>query len=872
MKRAFFFILLSFFICAAALGTHQRAGEITYKYISGLTFEITVITYTRTSAPADRPVLEVKWGDGTSSELPRTEKINYGNDISRNVYAYVPELNATQARHTYSSPGTYKISVEDPNRNFGVMNIPNSVNVPIYFESILTINPLLGMNNSPVLLNPPIDNGCAHQIYIHNPGAYDVDGDSLSYRLIECRGTDGLVIPGYSYPIATDSISINPVTGDLLWVTPPMQGEFNVAILIEEFRNGVKIGSMTRDMQINIIGCDDQHPPVIHAISDTCIEAGDTLVLEIMATEPDGDLVELSGTGGPFAVDESPAWLSPDPAVGRDTVLAVFTWETLCKHVRKQPYYTFFKATDDGSPVNLVDLKTVAITVVGPAPENLQAEAVGNAIYLDWQRSPCQRVTRYDVYRRIGYYGYVPAHCETGVPEYTGYSFIHSTTSAGDTTFVDMGGGSGLVPGLDYCYMVVAIFVDGAESYASEEVCASLKKDLPIITNAGNDSLDLNLGRARLAWSKPTELDTIQTPGPYFYELHRAEGLTGTNFTFVERFEGLDDTLYTDPAIDLNNIQPAYRYQVELHSETFGYIGSSQGASTIELEIYETDERLELTFNLSVPWNNSLYTVFRKDNGSTGFIPIGTSDQPFFADTSLTNHKEYCYYVESSGSYGTPGIFEPLLNYSQLACGTPYDNVAPCPPELNADMDCQAYLNRLRWDNPAWRDTCDKDIAVYYIYYGTSAGSELYLIDSVPQNMDDSLFYIHAGVTLGCYAVSAIDSVGNESVLSNIACTPGCSGYELPNVFTPNGDGHNDLFIPFPETAGSVESIEISIYNRWGRIVFEGTDPMVNWDGRHYKSGEECPEGTYFYTCLINEKTLNGLVQRNIQGTVTILR
>ena len=90
-------------------------------------------------------------------------------------------------RHTYSSPGTYTMYMEDPNRNYGVVNIPNSVNVPMYVQTILVINPFLGYNNSPTLLNPPVDVGCVDQIFIHNPGAYDVDGDSLSYRLVNLQ-------------------------------------------------------------------------------------------------------------------------------------------------------------------------------------------------------------------------------------------------------------------------------------------------------------------------------------------------------------------------------------------------------------------------------------------------------------------------------------------------------------------------------------------------------------------------------------------------------------------------------------------------------------------------------------------------------------
>ncbi|MBQ1780268.1 MAG: hypothetical protein II001_02415, partial [Bacteroidales bacterium] len=191
-----FIMLLT--LTSTAFATHQRAGEISYTYISGLTYEFTITTYTYTPSPADRPEIEVFWGDGTASIIQRQSKVNMGNDISRNIYI---------TRHTFSAVGTFHVTFEDPNRNAGIVNIPSSVEIPFFIETILVINPFIGGNSSPQLLNPPLDNACTHVPFYHNPGAYDPEGDSLSYSLIECRGYDGENIPGYTYPQASNYIA-----------------------------------------------------------------------------------------------------------------------------------------------------------------------------------------------------------------------------------------------------------------------------------------------------------------------------------------------------------------------------------------------------------------------------------------------------------------------------------------------------------------------------------------------------------------------------------------------------------------------------------------------------------------------------------------
>lgn len=84
----------------------------------------------------------------------------------------------------------------------------------------------------------------------------------------------------------------------------------------------------------------------------------------------------------------------------------------------------------------------------------------------------------------------------------------------------------------------------------------------------------------------------------------------------------------------------------------------------------------------------------------------------------------------------------------------------------------------------------------------------------------------------------------------------GCIGYDtitvvidgevqiyIPNIFSPNNDGENDLFRVYGATW---KHYRMEIYNRWGGLVWKSEDPNVEWDGRH-KNGEECPQAVFVY-------------------------
>ncbi|MFI5218313.1 MAG: gliding motility-associated C-terminal domain-containing protein [Bacteroidia bacterium] len=852
MKRYFILIIT---VCSflKVYGTHNRAGEITYKRepTNPFLYHFTIITYTKTTSDADRPWLTLVWGDGKSDSLARSSKIPVGPDISKNTYF---------GTHLYSGMSTYIIYFEDPNRNGGVVNIPGSINIPFWVESKLIISPFLGYNNSPDLLQPPIDDGAVGVPFIHNPSAYDPDGDSLSYELIYCKTTGGVSIPGYFYPPATQ-FYIDAVTGDLVWNFPQSVGEFNVAFLIKEWRNGINIGYVERDMQITIITSTNQ-PPVFSSLPDICVEAGSLITFNVTATDPDNETITLGATGGPF-------YFNPDSAefpevTGFGSVTGTFTWQTTCKHVRKAPYTVVFKARDNNTQIQLANFETVNIWVVAPSPKNPVANPLGYSIILNWDKEVCDvlpdSAKGYYVYRRNGTYGFTPGLCQTGVPPFTGYLKIATVNGINNTTYTDNDNGAGLIHGINYCYMVVAFFKDGAQSYASEEFCAKLRKDIAVITNVSVVNTDAANGIMDIAWSKPTELDTVQFPGPFEYRILRWPGLSlGTGVQVGVNF-GLDDTTFTDTG--LNTVNNAYSYKIELVSTTIGSIGYSHAASSVFLSISPTDRKLILTWQENVPWTNTRFDIY-KFNGAT-FDSIGSTISHSFTDAGLINYQQYCYYIKSIGNYSADGFIDPIINLSQQVCEEPIDNVPPCVTASSYEalnFDCTAGEVNFQWQQPDIE--CGGDVGSYNVYYSQMESGPFSVI-AVITNPGQTYFYFNSVDSIaGCYYVTAIDTVGNESVPFNTICLENCPFYELPNIITPDGSGDNDELVPFPYR--NVQDIDLTIFNRWGQIVFSTTDPDINWNGRVNNSGKDCPDGVYYYICTVNEKYRSGIRTRALK-------
>ena len=895
------FVLMAFLTLHSLHATHNRAGEITYVQLDALTIKITITTYTKTSsADADRDSLEVFWGDGSFEFVDRSN--DNGQELMNDV-----KVNKYEAIHTYPGRGTYTVYFTDPNRISNILNVnpPNSIDIKFYLSTTLTLlDPQFqGFNNSAILLQPPLDFACVGRKFIHNPNAFDIDGDSLSYDLVVPFQDFGSEVPNYIFPdqIApgpNNNISLDPITGTFVWDAPQIQGEYNIAIRINEYREGVLINSIIRDMQILVRTCENL-PPTIESEDEFCVVAGELVDIPITIDDPDeGQQVIAQATGGALlSTFRDPASFNA-PNLYTDPALNTrLQWQTNCNHISDRFYQVVIRAVDNyfGDSTGLATLKTIRIKVVGPPPENLTAQSENGGINLAWDLPySCENTEDdffqgFSVWRKEISTTIVPDSCTPGL-DGTGYEKIVFITTEND-------GNNYVHRDIDveaqkvYCYRVLAEFANTTatgnpfnrvESLPSNEACEIVDRDIPFLTEANVISTDVASGIIRVSWVKPdpVDLDTIRNPGPYTYQVQRWTGssftdISGARFTSTT-FAGTVDTTYLDTG--LNTVDNDHTYRISFSSGTT-LIGYSPEASSVFLEVMVGDRRNELSWNFNTPWNNTSFIVLRKLPGGLTFDSIATTQSNDYVDQDLNNGEEYCYIIQSIGSYGISELPEPLINNSQSVCGIPMDFDPPCIPIITVSNLCDDLKdnpeildlgNTIIWDE----DDCGTGEAAveFNIYFQSRNGEDFSLIHTSSGNTLNEFFHELSGSIAGCYAITSLDSIGNESAFSDVICIENCPGYELPNTFTPNGDGSNDRFKP--RINRFVDRIEITIFNQWGNQVFTTTDPEINWDGTNF-SGSDLETGVYYYRCTVFEEdvTSGDIIEIDrLKGHINLIR
>ncbi|WP_264787947.1 T9SS type A sorting domain-containing protein [Aureispira anguillae] len=295
-------------------------ADLSYSCVGGNTYVFTLSFYrdcAGISAPAS-PLLAISSasGCGSSQSISMTQQsvaeasplcpdqlpnstCNGGSLQGVEVYTYTATVTLSGACTDWVA------SFSDCCRNSA---ITNSNTGSMYVEATIN-NVAASCNNSPTFSTPPIPYICVNQAFSYNHGTTDIDGDSLVFTLINPKESATLDVShnvGFSatQPLSsTGAFNFDPTTGQMNF-TPDVLQIGVVAVLIQEYRNGILIGTVMRDMEIVVISCTNNSPspdPITNLRGavlngnafETCI--GNTLSFEISCPDLDGiDIVTIS--------------------------------------------------------------------------------------------------------------------------------------------------------------------------------------------------------------------------------------------------------------------------------------------------------------------------------------------------------------------------------------------------------------------------------------------------------------------------------------------------------------------------------------------------------------------------------------------------
>jgi gliding motility-associated-like protein len=257
-------------------------------------------------------------------------------------------------------------------RNNAITSLNNPGNRELYLDAQL--NNSAGLcNSSPTFTNSPTAFYCLGEQINYNPGAVDADGDSLVYALIAARGANGANIPykpNYSaqQPIrnsgGANAVVLDPQTGTMT-VTPSVLQVAVVTYQVTEYRNGVLVGSVTRDLQFVIRACSGNSSPTVSGINGTStysmqVCAGTPVSFTVNSNDPNsGQTVTMTWNsgipGGTFTVAGSPF------------PTGTFTWTPTLANLGNNTFTVHVE--DDGCPLKASSDLGFSILVTPPATD-----------------------------------------------------------------------------------------------------------------------------------------------------------------------------------------------------------------------------------------------------------------------------------------------------------------------------------------------------------------------------------------------------------------------------------------------------------------------------------------------------------------------
>lgn len=383
------FIILSFLLFIAlfvgslnfSFASHTMGADLTYQSLGGETYQFTLSFY-RDCYGIDAPTsvsIDIK---SVSCGINTTLNLQPVTGTGKEITPICPTTQTTCNGGSYTGiqewvyTGTYTLPAKCSDwilsydiccRNAAITTISSPDLENLYVEAHLD-NLNVSGNSSPSFSNKPVPFVCVGQLFCFNHGAIDLDGDSLVYTLVDPMTSVSTAVnynTGYS---ATNPLKSNPaltfdgITGDFC-VTPSLIEVTVMAVLVEEYRNGVLIGSVIRDIQITVDNCNNENPEVdgINGTGkfDTSVCAGTQLCFVTNGSDPDaGQKVSMSWNSAISGASFTTTGTGPTPQ-------GTFCWTPTTADASSVPYCFTVEVRDDNCPYNGIQSYSFCISVTG---------------------------------------------------------------------------------------------------------------------------------------------------------------------------------------------------------------------------------------------------------------------------------------------------------------------------------------------------------------------------------------------------------------------------------------------------------------------------------------------------------------------------
>jgi hypothetical protein len=300
LSRIVSFFIFLFLSSTQSFATHADGADLTYSCIGTNQYQLSLTVYRDCNGINIPGHQTISWlgtcGSG-SITLTRTSIV----DITPLAPFAASPCNGGSGlgreAHTYSAavtlfPGCTDITFS--HRLCCRINFASTItgSDPLYVDAF--IDSVGSCNNSPFFLNHPLFFNCTNNSILYNPGVVDFDGDSLVFSLVDALQSDSSTVnyvsgyDGVNFLGTNVPVNIDPNTG-ILTFTPTNVEVAYVCIRIDEYRNGVHIGYIKRDIVYHVIACTNT-PPILSGIDSTTIDSvsvcvGNSICFDIYAVD-----------------------------------------------------------------------------------------------------------------------------------------------------------------------------------------------------------------------------------------------------------------------------------------------------------------------------------------------------------------------------------------------------------------------------------------------------------------------------------------------------------------------------------------------------------------------------------------------------------